>query len=234
MIKNVIFDLDGVLRIAKDDNLKDILPKEMLTKLKVEDLGLTLKGFYKKYITGSEFIHEFDLGNLTDEELSVLVCNKFKLNKDVFDYLLKLRLKDEFNVYFLECFDFIHNLKSKGHNVYILSNMNAEMGKVLKRHLKGEPFDDILFSCDTKLLKPDPESYTYLLDKWNIDINDAIFIDDNNKNVKAFNDLGGEGFLFDRFNIEKSIDKLKKVIYGSRKPPKKDIQKLPDEDLFQK
>ena len=92
MIKNVIFDLDGVLRIVKDDYLKDILSKDMLLKLRLEDLGLSLKQFYKKYITGSEFIDEFDKGNLSDENISDLVCEKFNLNREVFDFLFNPKI----------------------------------------------------------------------------------------------------------------------------------------------
>ncbi len=216
MIKNVIFDLDGVLRVAKDDNLKDILPKEILLKMKLEDLGLTLKQFYKKYITGSEFIKEFDLGNLSDEKLTEIVCKKFNLDKDVFEFLLKLRLRDDFNIYFLECFELIHKLKKNGFNVYILSNMNTEMSKVLKNHLENEPFDDILFSCDTKHVKPDLETYVAALEKWNADAKESIFIDDNAVNLVPFENLGGKTFLFDRFNIDNSVKKLKKAIYGKK------------------
>lgn len=220
MIKNVIFDLDGVLRIVKDDYLKDILSKDMLLKLRLEDLGLSLKQFYKKYITGSEFIDEFDKGNLSDENISDLVCEKFNLNREVFDFLFNLRLRDDSNIYFMECFELISQLKENGFNVFVLSNMNTAMAEVLNRHLENVPFDDILFSCYTKRLKPETQTYVDALKKWNADAKESIFIDDNEKNLFPFEQLGGKTFLFDRFNIEKSVKKLKTIIFGRRRKQK--------------
>ncbi len=234
MIKNVIFDLDGVLRITKDEPIKDFLPNELLLKMKVEDLGLTLKQFYKKYITGTDFIYSFDIGDLNEEQLTTLACEKFKIDKELFSYLLGLRLKDEFNVYFTECFDLIHELKKNGYNIFLLSNMNVEMAKVLKNHLKDEPFNDLLFSCDIKLLKPNPEIYEYALKKWSASSEESIFIDDNAINIESFKSLGGKTFLFDRFNIENSVKKLRKAIYGDSGHLKRNTTAISENNTLEK
>lgn len=234
MIKNVIFDMDGVLRIAKDESIKDIMPVELLKRCKVADLGITLKEYYKKYITTSSHITDFDTGKIGDDELSELICHDYKLDKETFSYLLNLRLKDEVNVYFEQCFNLIKELKEAGCNVYVLSNMNIEMSKVLKAHIGNDIFNDMIFSCDIGLVKPNLDIYEYAMKKWNILPKDSIFIDDSVKNLRPFMEIGGMSFQFDRFNIDSSIKKLKRVIFGSSGYKPNSSQVEPEESPFDK
>ena len=92
----------------------------------------------------------------------------------------------------MECFELISQLKEIGLNVFVLSNMNTAMAEVLNKHLENVPFDDILFSCYTKRLKPETQTYVDALKKWNADAKESIFIDDNEKNLFPFEQLGGK------------------------------------------
>ena len=76
------------------------------------------------------------------------------------------------------------------YDLYILSNMSfAE-----KEHFIGYPlyslFKGSVFSCDTGMIKPDPEIFRILLSSYDIVPEETLFIDDSQKNTEAAEKLG--------------------------------------------
>ena len=68
-------------------------------------------------------------------------------------------------------------LKSKGKNIYLLSNAQKIFTLYEMKMLGIEKyFDDILFSADYEICKPDTNFYNTLIEKHNLDINDSIMI----------------------------------------------------------
>ena len=57
-------------------------------------------------------------------------------------------------------------------------------------------FDGFVFSCDHKILKPDPEIYNILFKKYNLIPDECFFIDDKKQNIEAGETLGMKGFVF--------------------------------------
>jgi 2-haloacid dehalogenase len=51
-------------------------------------------------------------------------------------------------------------------------------------------FEGIVVSGDEKLIKPDPRIYQLLFEKFKIEPEESIFIDDSLKNVEAARELG--------------------------------------------
>lgn len=87
-----------------------------------------------------------------------------------------------------ESIDFVKRCKEQGHNVYILSNWDAvSFPLLLEQHPEfAELFkDNIVLSGQIGLIKPDPAIYNYLLNKFNLDPADCVFIDDQLENVQA-------------------------------------------------
>ena len=68
-------------------------------------------------------------------------------------------------------------------------------------------FEGIVVSGEEKTRKPFPEIYERTLERFNIDANQSIFIDDNLRNVEASNSLGINGIHFK--NPETLINQLK-------------------------
>ena len=68
-------------------------------------------------------------------------------------------------------------LKSKGKNIYLLSNAQR-IFTLYEMKMLGikKYFDDILFSADYEICKPDTNFYNTLIEKHNLDINDSIMI----------------------------------------------------------
>ncbi|MCX5923196.1 MAG: HAD-IA family hydrolase [Candidatus Dependentiae bacterium] len=84
------------------------------------------------------------------------------------------------------------NLKSKGYKLYVLSNWEADSYKLVKKQNTElfNLFDGIMVSGEEKMGKPSPEFYKKLLEKYNLNANECIFIDDEINNTQAAQKLG--------------------------------------------
>lgn len=92
----------------------------------------------------------------------------------------------------------LKELKDKGYKLYALTNWSAEL---FNDSLKDFPFlawfDGILVSGEVKMAKPDRNIYQVLIDRYQLDPQKTVFIDDKEKNVAAARDLGMMGIRFE-------------------------------------
>ncbi len=80
---------------------------------------------------------------------------------------------------------------------YALTNWSAELFPVaLEKYDFLKWFDGIVVSGEEKTRKPFLEIYQLLLDRYNVKPRDAIFIDDNLRNIKAAESLGMKAIRF--------------------------------------
>jgi putative hydrolase of the HAD superfamily len=85
-----------------------------------------------------------------------------------------------------ETVDLIYRLKKGGHPLYALSNMGeSAMAYLEKTHAFLKLFDGKVISSHIKLIKPDPAIFRYLLDRFNLDPQQTVFIDDHIPNIEA-------------------------------------------------
>ena len=83
------------------------------------------------------------------------------------------------------------------YQVGLLSNgPSAFVRGLLKEGNIQDTFHHIVISSEVGMVKPDPAMFRYVLDKMSVQSQQAIFIDDNPKNVAAANDLGIHGIIF--------------------------------------
>jgi 2-haloacid dehalogenase len=81
--------------------------------------------------------------------------------------------------------------------MYALTNWSAETFPVaLNRYEFLKWFDGIVMSGEEKTRKPFPEIYKILLDRFNIDPAETIFIDDSLRNIKGAEAIGIRGIHF--------------------------------------
>ena len=92
----------------------------------------------------------------------------------------------------------IRQCKGHGYAVYILSNWDAESFAIVKNQYKDffALFDGIVTSGETGFAKPSPEIYEYILQKYNLDPQQTIFVDDQPANIEAAQACNIEGILF--------------------------------------
>jgi 2-haloacid dehalogenase len=76
--------------------------------------------------------------------------------------------------------------ESKKYKIYALTNWSAETFPfAVARFDFLDWFDGVVVSGTEKMRKPAPEFYQVLLDRYNVKPEDALFIDDNYRNVLA-------------------------------------------------
>lgn len=94
--------------------------------------------------------------------------------------------------------DLFRRLRETGrYKFYALTNWSAELFPIaLERYDFLHWFDGRVVSGEEKMRKPFPEFYQLLLDRFGVQPEEAVFIDDNLRNIKAAEDLGIPGIAF--------------------------------------
>jgi 2-haloacid dehalogenase len=94
--------------------------------------------------------------------------------------------------------EIFRELKQSGqYKLYALTNWQASLFEIaLVRYDFLHWFDGRVVSGEEKTRKPFPEFYHRLLDSYHVLPSEAIFVDDNLRNVKAAEDLGIKGIHF--------------------------------------
>ncbi len=87
-------------------------------------------------------------------------------------------------------------LKSKGMPLYALSNWSHEaFPAAYERYDFMKEFDGLVVSGYEKLLKPDHAIYRVLIDRYNINPSESVYIDDNRPNAEAPESLDSMPFI---------------------------------------
>ncbi len=200
MLKNIVFDLGGVVVAHNEEGFREKLGK------------------FFDFVFGPDmkcvpsFWCDYDLGLLTIDETAAEVakfrdCDAATAKAHM---LQAIALQEEVE----PTVELIKELKAKGYKLYVLSNMSKEYIEYLRKLPVFEYFDYQAVSCEQHLGKPDHKFYEYLLSHCNLVPSETIFIDDRKDNVEVAAELGIVPFHFDRRNPEKACEELRKVIYN--------------------
>lgn len=152
---------------------------------------------------------EYDRGTIDAAEYWARVVARLGMARQggaipdaVLSRLIELDLRSWFSIN-PATVDIIRALKKRGYRLLMLSNMNLEGKECLLgpfRTLNGEDwialFDEVILSCDLKLLKPEPAIYEACLALANAEPGACVFIDDNPENVAAARARGIRGIDF--------------------------------------
>ncbi|MDO5666129.1 MAG: HAD family phosphatase [Bacteroidia bacterium] len=99
---------------------------------------------------------------------------------------------------------------SEKYNTYGLTNWSAETIPVAMARYEFFKFlKGIVVSGDEKLVKPDPKLYYVLLNRYNLNPEDTLFIDDNAANIDTANKLGFQTIHYTvGVGLERQLQKL--------------------------
>ena len=106
----------------------------------------------------------------------------------------------------------IADLKKAGYKLYVLSNMSRDFIDFLRKQAVYANFDGEVVSCEVGVVKPMPEIYDILLDKFSLEASQTLFIDDRRENIDAAATKGINVFHFDRNDYEGSCVKLREIL----------------------
>lgn len=183
MIKNIIFDMGGVLI--------DYNPEKTLYGLfDKETADILLKEIFR-----NPFWADKDRGIITPAEIMQKVKNR--IPEAVFEKVSEM--VDNFYPYmppFEKMYGFVEMLKSKGYGIYLLSNASPDFHERRSGIPALSLFDGVIISADYKLLKPEKEIYEKLYETFSLKPEECFFIDDVPANIDGAKATGMDGHCY--------------------------------------
>jgi 2-haloacid dehalogenase len=187
-INTIIFDFGGVL--------VDWNPRYLYRQEFEDDAAMER---FLAHIGWEEWNLQQDKGRLLSEGTRLLQDQfpehhaKIQLFYDQWEKMLKGDIPE--NVAVLQAL-------KKRYRLYGLTNWSAEtFPKALERFPFFQIFDGIVVSGEEKLIKPDERIFQLILDRYHLDPESALFIDDNLNNIKTAKKMG-----FSTIHVQKKTD----------------------------
>ena len=184
MIRNVVFDMGGVL-IAWD-------PARIVARLGLsgEDAQLLLREVFQSV----EWV-SLDRGSLSEQ--AALERFYARLPRRLHEAAVRCVFwwKDElWPVPGMA--ELIQELDGLGYGIYLLSNATSALNGYFRRIPGSEHFRGMLVSADWKLLKPQHEIYETFLSEQKLDPAECLFLDDYPPNIEGAGRCGMQGLVF--------------------------------------
>ncbi len=185
MIKNIIFDLGGVLI---DWNPRYLYSEVFESEDEME--------FFLSEICSMDWNEQQDAGRSWQDATEELVARHPKHEHHI--RLYRDRWTEMLGDAIAENVDLLHHLLDhSAHDIYALTNWSAETFPIaLERYDFLHRFMGIVVSGEEKMKKPDSRIYSILLERYGLVAEESLFIDDNLHNVQAAIDLGIRGIHF--------------------------------------
>lgn len=101
-------------------------------------------------------------------------------------------------------------LRERGEKVYAITNFSREKwAECLIRFPFLQSFDGVVVSAHERVVKPDPEIYQILFERYGLVAGDCIFIDDSAKNIETARKLGMKAVHFvEPIDLRRELRKL--------------------------
>ena len=198
MIKNIIFDLGNVII---NYNQKKIISN-------FTDKEDEIKYIFDEIFNSPEWTL-MDLGDITNDGTIEIINkrNTFKYEKLTQEFLNEWYKKQPIN---RDIVEIAKILKKNGYNLFVLSNM----ANFTYEYFKNDEFfslcTGIAISAHEHVKKPDEKVYRLLLERYNLNAEECLFIDDDDsgKNYETANRIGIKG----RRIIPNQVEDVKKLL----------------------
>ncbi len=198
-IKNLVFDFYNVVFDQGEAAFRQYLAERgVFEKPGAEEIFQDLMNrFYHERVDRQELakvVNELDPENpYTEEELDRVFFEGVLENPIVCDFLTKQKLT--------------------GKNIYYLTNIGSSLPA-----RQASPifplFDGGVASCEAGVSKPDPKIYQMLIDKYGLDPEETVFIDDKMINIEAGREVGfwGIQYLGQETDLDTELEKIEQGI----------------------
>lgn len=201
MIKNIVFDIGNVL--------VDFRWRDLMTELKLSDAE---QDKFEVSVFGSRWWQTLDHGTLEEAEAVEHLREDNQKYIEAFDLLWENR--DKLVSPYPYSVEWIKELKSRGYNVYLLSNYPKDMFN-LHAQVGSFPFlplvDGKVVSAFVKMIKPNADIYELLLNKYDLKAQECVFLDDRTDNIEGARKVGMHGIVFQNYEqAKKELDALLK------------------------
>ena len=196
MIRNIVFDIGQVLAAFRW--------KEFINELGYEE---QINNRIAKATVLSPYWNEVDRGEKSMAEIIELCIS---LDPQI-EQEIRSFFSDRRNmvVEFDYSEELVRTLKEQGYQVFLLSNYGEENFMYVKNVFKFISLvDGGIISYQIKKIKPEPEIYQALIDKYNINPEESVFLDDLEKNIEGAKAFGFQTILFQ--NLKQAKEDLRK------------------------
>ncbi len=160
MIKVIAFDLVGVLVSEKDIQLSETEDK--------------LERMFGPNLNDSDYL--FEARKIVEKDSIIM-----NTTETLIDKLYKVRDR--------EIFKKIKNI-NKNVKIIIATNHLSYIRNFIGENFDVEYLDDLIISAEIHKIKPNSDFYEYILNKYNIESNELLFLDDNKDNILGAKELG--------------------------------------------
>lgn len=178
MLKNLVFDFGNVLVVFK--------PEEHLRKfVQTDEEAMELRNL----IWESKPWKDADIGLCGRQETYERLCEMHPEKTALFQKILFEC--SEWLTIPQEVKDVLHKLQAAGYNLYYISNTNPmDYETMMKNHAILHELKGGLASFQEKMLKPDPAIYQLLLERYGLNAEECLFVDDMAVNTEAAEKVG--------------------------------------------
>ena len=176
MIKIIAFDLVGVLVNERDIELTDVENK--------------LERMFGPNLNDSDYMIE---ARKIIENDSIIM----NTTESLIDKLYKVKDRNIFK-----------KVKEKYPNVKVIiaTNHLSFVRKFIEESFNVDYLDDLIISAEIHKIKPNSDFYQYLLNKYKINSDELLFIDDNQDNIVSAEKMG-----ISTIKVEKNTNIIKKI-----------------------
>lgn len=176
MIKVIAFDLVGVLVNERDIVLSN--KEEKLERL------------FGPNLSDEEYLKEAN--KIVNDETNILDITRVLINK-----LYKVKDRDIFKK--------VKEINSDV-KIVIATNHVSFVKEFINSHFDVSYLDDLIISAEINRIKPNLDFYEFILNKYKINANELLFLDDNIENVNGANVLG-----IKTIKVEKNNDLVSEI-----------------------
>lgn len=194
-IKNIVFDLGGVV-FARDPRKFEPEFIKFFSYIMLPEMPRFWEEYDRGMSTYDEVITDLAEYNSCDRELAEKNLRRSILTQEEIPATKSL----------------VEALKVAGYRLYVLSNMSLEFIEFLHTKEVYKNFEGEVVSCYEHIVKPEAEIYKILVDRYQLNEAETLFIDDRKANIEAAIELGWQGFHFDAHNPDESCDKLRSML----------------------
>ncbi|MBQ4343676.1 MAG: HAD family phosphatase [Erysipelotrichaceae bacterium] len=177
MIRNIIFDMGQVLVRFQPEVICERITKDKIMAKELAEL-----------IMGSKEWDKLDEGTLSFEEAEAVFVQRSPEFADQIHQVL---------AHFDEMIDpmdamekLVIDLKQRGYSLYVLSNVSERYWNLKKRIPALALFKNQVLSYAEKVNKPDQKIYEVLLNRYQLNPEECLFIDDKMENLAVPQKMG--------------------------------------------
>ncbi len=197
---NIVFDLGGVVFNWQPD----AIIRSIFEDTAIQDL------IRKEIFEHTDWV-ELDRGTIALDQAIVRGAARTGLPSEDIERLLKA--VPRFLTPIEETIELIRDLSNTNNRLFVLSNMHlASIAYLEQRHRIWDVFDGIVISSRIQMVKPELQIYNYLLNLYQLEPAETIFIDDLPENLMAASSLGIKTIrFFDSAQCARDLEQVRRT-----------------------